>query len=1401
MPGRITIAVLLTLAAPAAVPADDWPTFRHDNHRSGKTTQRIAADRLQQAWVWRSPAPPQPAWAGPAKWDAFAQLRGLRSMRDYDPVFHVIAVGDAVYFGSSADDSVHCLDAATGKQRWTFTTDGPVRIAPSCHRGRLYFGSDDGWAYCLRADDGKLVWKHRPAKDDRRVINNGRLISLWPCRTGVLVDENPGGENPGGENAGGENPGGENRADGGTAYFAAGMLPWKESFLCAVDAQTGKAEGPGRYVQQLSGVTMEGALLASRTRLFSPQGRVPPRVFDRAGGRSLGPLDGKSGGGCFALVTDDAHLLHGPGNKTGWITDSNADTRQKIATIGGGNQMVVAGDTAYLLTDHRLVALARSSGKTKWSKPCDCPYALILAGDVLLVGGRDKVAAFAAADGAPLFEGQLGGKAYGLAVANGQLLVSTDEGAIYAFRPAAKPTSKADDPPTRSTEKPQRPPAPVPPAPVPEIEDKDLLGRWVFQGNLVRDTTVKDLAGRLDGAIAGPVVLKRVDDYQALAADGSSNHILLAEDHKTAALPQKEISAEAWVRVDRPLTWGGIVGALQDNGSYERGWILGYNDRRFSFAVCGSGGPGNLTYLKADADFQPGQWAHVVGTYDGAQMKVYLNGRLAGTSDKQKGPIDYPPQAFYEIGAYHDQDEFFRLAGMIHEVRVYRRVLGAEEVRRHHEDKRLSSPPPPRPADTLTLAVGPYLQFTNPASAVVRWQTERPSPTILEYGRGPELRKIGDARPKTRHQAVLTGLRKDTVYRYAIKATVDGRRRATPDFECDTFFNYSPAAVPETPASAKLYPTPELRKGLREIGKLCLELCGVRQGICLMIGGHPLIAYELVRKSDLRVILVHTDAEAVESARRLLRRVGVYGTRVAVHHVDSFEQFPFTDNFASLILSHQQTGWNPEWYRLLKPDGGVLARSFEPAAAEQKLQFLKAAAALGMKTYEHPMGFDVRAVRGPLAGAGVWSHQYGLPDNSGYGGESLAGAGSADELDVQWIGRPGPRAQADRNGRKPSPLSAGGRLFMQGLHRIVAIDAYNGTILWSLEIPQFERFNVPRDCGNWCADRQHVFAAVGDKCWRIDADDGEVARFYDVTPGTNDQWQYDWGYVAREGDLLVGSAVKSGTSFTEFFGGAGAGWYDAKTGEVTKKVCSDNLFALGKASGRLRWKYAGGLIVNPTITIGDGRVYFVECRNPAAIAQDSRRIEGGDFWQDQFLVALDVRSGKPLWERPLEVAHGTVVFYLAYGGGKLVLLSSGSRYNVYAFNAADGSPAWDLQFDWPSDNHGKHMSRPAIAAGRVFVRPKVIDLATGKLLAATMPDGGCGTYALTDRTVTFRAGNVTIWDFTSNRTTSFPRLRPGCWLSTVPAGGMLLSPEAGGGCSCGNWLETSVGFTPRSIAK
>jgi outer membrane protein assembly factor BamB len=224
------------------------------------------------------------------------------------------------------------------------------------------------------------------------------------------------------------------------------------------------------------------------------------------------------------------------------------------------------------------------------------------------------------------------------------------------------------------------------------------------------------------------------------------------------------------------------------------------------------------------------------------------------------------------------------------------------------------------------------------------------------------------------------------------------------------------------------------------------------------------------------------------------------------------------------------------------------------------------------------------------------------------------------------------------------------------------------------------------------------------------------------------------------------------------------------------------------------------LIINPTITIADGCVFFVESRNLALRRLTSRRIESPALWDDLALTALDLRSGEPVWQQPVRPVPGTVTFYLAHQDRKLVLVSSADgEFQTYAYDADSGKRRWHTSLPWAKDNHGGHMSRPAIVGGKVYVRPHVMDLSDGEVLPEKVPGGGCGTYACTDRTLIFRASTVTLWDRQAGTSSTWDRLRPDCWLSTIPAEGMLLSPEGGGGCSCGMWMETSVVLKPAAL--
>ncbi len=427
--------------------ASEWKTYRHDNRRSGVTSSSLEFP-LTIKWVHRSVLPPQMAWTGPAKWDAYSGNSGLQSMRNFDPCFYVTADGKSIFFGSSADDAIHSLDLQTGEENWVHFTGAAVRLPPTIANGNIYFGSDDGFAYCCNKSSGELVWRIRAAEDNRRITSNRKLMSLWPIRTGVLVE-------------------------GQQAIFAGSLVPWEKSYLWSVDAITGEVElgSEQGFRRELANVTLQGALLASSKKLFVPQGRAAPLAFDRGDGTPRGKIG--EAGGVFCILSEDDMLFAGPPHqkeRDDQIRVADLDSNASVASFTGTNRILVAGDLAWLATDGKLKCLDRSLNvqaqdgmrkiqsdvKSKkitaeqakpllleaqkqlqdawlWEVESNVPFDMVKAGNAVIVGLNGSVRAYSATDGKLLWQEELAGTAHGLAITAGMLIVSTDFGHIHAF--------------------------------------------------------------------------------------------------------------------------------------------------------------------------------------------------------------------------------------------------------------------------------------------------------------------------------------------------------------------------------------------------------------------------------------------------------------------------------------------------------------------------------------------------------------------------------------------------------------------------------------------------------------------------------------------------------------------------------------------------------------------------------------------------------------------------------------------------------------------------------------------------------------------------------------------------------------------------------------------------------
>ena len=197
--------VLLSWLLPCGIDtsAADWPQWRYDANRSGATNETGPEDATA-LWSKRLPHP-DPAYDHQYRMCA-------------DVASAPIAAEGLAFVPSNVTDDVTALDLQTGKLKWRYITEGPVRFAPVYSDGKVCFGSDDGHLYCVSAIDGNLRWKVRGvprSNPDCRMIVNGRLCSRWPVRGAPVARD-------------------------GVVYFGSGIWPEEGVSVCAIQIETGK---------------------------------------------------------------------------------------------------------------------------------------------------------------------------------------------------------------------------------------------------------------------------------------------------------------------------------------------------------------------------------------------------------------------------------------------------------------------------------------------------------------------------------------------------------------------------------------------------------------------------------------------------------------------------------------------------------------------------------------------------------------------------------------------------------------------------------------------------------------------------------------------------------------------------------------------------------------------------------------------------------------------------------------------------------------------------------------------------------------------------------------------------------------------------------------------------------
>ncbi|MGA2891124.1 MAG: LamG-like jellyroll fold domain-containing protein [Terracidiphilus sp.] len=202
------------------------------------------------------------------------------------------------------------------------------------------------------------------------------------------------------------------------------------------------------------------------------------------------------------------------------------------------------------------------------------------------------------------------------------------------------------------------------------------------------DSTVNGNNGSNVGVTAASGILVGSGSFE-----NGTSYILLP--NSSSLKPSAGLTLEAWVNPASFGNWSKIIGLdYRADGSWYSPYLAyalqsSSTTSAMSMQITNSG---NAYYFSSQNDVSLNTWSHVVGTYDGTQMVLYVNGVPSGSS-LLSGSIDYGTSNGITIGARspYSTSSGEGWDGLIEEVRISSNARSADWIATEYNNVRSSS--------------------------------------------------------------------------------------------------------------------------------------------------------------------------------------------------------------------------------------------------------------------------------------------------------------------------------------------------------------------------------------------------------------------------------------------------------------------------------------------------------------------------------------------------------------------------------------------------------------------------------------------------------------------------------------------------------------------------------------
>jgi len=208
----------------------------------------------------------------------------------------------------------------------------------------------------------------------------------------------------------------------------------------------------------------------------------------------------------------------------------------------------------------------------------------------------------------------------------------------------------------------------------------NLVGWWTLDEGA--GTTSADIVGDNDGDWNGTPVVNIAEYVENSLNFGDGDSVIIPDDNSLE--PENQLTVDAWVRADdSPGQWKVIVAKGIEAGVSASYALYTDTNGGLTFYVTNVTGSVNKSPNVLPNNIWDNEWHHVAGTYDNAEVKLYVDGVLIGTNPAT-GNILYGLPTTDDLGIGARPDNALSFEGDIDEVEIFDRALEQTEIQAIH---------------------------------------------------------------------------------------------------------------------------------------------------------------------------------------------------------------------------------------------------------------------------------------------------------------------------------------------------------------------------------------------------------------------------------------------------------------------------------------------------------------------------------------------------------------------------------------------------------------------------------------------------------------------------------------------------------------------------------------------